>query len=375
MTTLSLTEEQQLLQKSAVRLFAERSPPGRVRKLRGDATGFSWELWRELAGLGWVGAHVPGEYGGSGLGFFELCLILESAGRTLTPEPFVSAALCATELLLLGGSEPQKSRWLSAIAAGEAVATVAEQERGSRYEFRKIATRATAEGDGHRLSGEKVQVLDAHVASLLIVPALTTASGGISLFLVDPRAGGVRIERQTRIDGRNAAIVVLHSVRVESGDVLGPLNEGATLLERMLERAAIGLSAEMLGAASRAFELTLEYLKSREQFGVKIGSFQALQHRAARLFIELELARSAVLAAARAVDSAPHEVPLLSALAKAACSDVFVHAANEGVQMHGGIGMTDEHDIGLYLKRARAADATFGDAAWHRARWASLLGY
>jgi alkylation response protein AidB-like acyl-CoA dehydrogenase len=372
---LALTEEQQLLQKSSVKLFAERSPPSRVRTLRGDPTGFSWELWRELAGLGWVGAHVPSEYGGSGLGFFELCLILESAGRTLTPEPFVSTALCATELLLLGGSEQQKSRWLSALASGEAVASVAEQERASRYDFRKIATRATAEGESYLLSGEKTQVLDGHLAALLIVPALTTAGGGISLFLVDPRAAGVRIERQTRIDGRNAAIVCLDSVRVGRAEVLGPLHEGAALLERMLERAAIGLSAEMLGAASRAFEITLEYLKNRRQFGVPIGSFQALQHRAARLFIELELARSAVLAAARAVDSAPDEVPLLSALAKAACSEAFVHTANEGVQMHGGIGMTDEHDIGLYLKRARAADATFGDAAWHRARWASLLGY
>ena len=185
----------------------------------------------------------------------------------------------------------------------------------------------------------------------------------------------MHIERQTRIDGRNAAIVRLDSVLVEKTDLLGPLHEGAPLLERTLERAAIGLAAEMLGAASRAFEITLEYLKNRRQFGVPIGSFQALQHRAARLFIELELARSALLAAARAVDSAPDEVPLLSALAKACCSDVFVHAANEGVQMHGGIGMTDEHDIGLYLKRARAADATFGDAAWHRARWAALKGY
>jgi alkylation response protein AidB-like acyl-CoA dehydrogenase len=375
LTSFALTEEQQLLQKSATRLFAERSPPSRVRSLRGDATGFSRELWSELAGLGWVGAHVPESHGGSGLGFVELCLILEAAGRTLTPEPFVSTSLCAGELLLLAGNEQQKGRWLPAIARGEAIASVAEQERGSRYDFRKIATRAAADPEGFRLSGEKVQVLDGHVAALLVIPALTTPDGALSLFLVDARSAGVHIERQARIDGRNAAIVRLDSVRVRASDVLGPLHEGATVLERMLERAAIGLSAEMLGGASHAFELTLDYLKSRRQFGVPIGSFQALQHRAARLFIELELARSAVLAAARAVDTAPDEVPLLSALAKASCSDVFVHTANEGVQMHGGIGMTDEHDIGLYLKRARAADATFGDAAWHRERWAKLKGY
>ena len=375
MTALALSEEQQSLQKDAARLFAERSPASRVRQLRGDAGGFSLKLWSELAGLGWVGAHVPERFGGSGLGFFELCLILEAAGRTLTPEPFLSTAVCATELLLLGGSEQQQRRFLPAFARGEMVASVAEQERGSRYDFRKLRTRATAGGGGFQISGEKTQVLDAHVASLVIVPALTGDTGAISLFLVDPRANGVHLERQTRIDGRNAAIVRFDSVRVETADLLGPLHEGAPLFERMLERAAIGLSAEMLGAASRAFELTLDYLKNRRQFGVPIGSFQALQHRAARLFIELELARSTVLAAARAVDSAPDDVPLLSALAKASCSDAFVHTANEAVQMHGGIGMTDEHDIGLYLKRARAADATFGDAAWHRARWAALKGY
>jgi acyl-CoA dehydrogenase len=373
--SLALTEEQLLLQKSAQQLFAERSPPSRVRQLRGDAIGFSPELWRELALLGWVGAHVPESQGGSGLGFFELCLILEAAGRTLTPEPLVSTTLCAAELLLLGGSESQRQRFLSAIARGELIATVAEQERGSRYDFRKIATRATRDAGGFRVSGEKTQVLDGHVAGLVIVPALSDDAGAISLFVIDPRSSGVQIERQTRIDGRNAAIVRFDAVRVEEADVIGPLHEGDELLERMLERAAIGLAAEMLGAASRAFEVTLEHLKNRRQFGVPIGSFQALQHRAARLFIELELARSSVLAAARAVDSAPDEVPLLSALAKASCSDVFVHAANESVQMHGGIGVTDEHDIGLYLKRARAADATFGDAAWHRARWATLNGY
>ena len=375
MTSFALTEEQRLLQQSAARLFAERSPAGRVRQLRGDATGYSPELWRELAALGWVGAHIPESHAGSGLGFFELCLILEAAGRTLTPEPFVSTALCASELLLLAGNDRQKSSWLSAIARGDAIASVAEQERGSRYDYRRIATRATPDAGGFRLGGEKTQVLDGHVAALLIVPALTGDAGATSLFLIDPRASGVQVERQTRIDGRNAAIVRLDGVRAEAADLLGPLHQGLPLLERMLDRAAIGLSAEMLGAATRAFELTLEYLKNRRQFGVPIGSFQALQHRAARLFIELELARSALLAAARAVDSAPDEVPLLSALAKASCSDAFVHAANEGVQMHGGIGMTDEHDIGLYLKRARAADATFGDAAGHRARWAALKGY
>jgi acyl-CoA dehydrogenase len=369
--TARLTEEQRLLAETAGNFFREHSPPSRVRQLRdsADAAGFSWELWKSMAELGWVACHMPEEHGGAGLGFLELCLVLEAAGRTLAPEPLLSTSLLASEVLQRSGNATLQRRLMPEIARGECVVSVAYQERKSRYDARRVETLARRDGDAFRVSGEKIQVLDGHVARALIVSANT--ENGIGLFVLEAPAPGLTITRQHRIDGRNAALVRLDDVRVSEADLAGDVD----VLEGALERAAIGLAFEMLGSATRAFELTLEHLKARRQFGVAIGSFQALQHRAARLYIELSLARAAALAAARAVDQSSEELPRLASLAKARCSDTFVLVANEAVQMHGGIGVTDEHDIGLYLKRARAADVTFGDAAWHRERWAALGGY
>jgi len=378
---LMLSEEQRLLSKTAEQFMQEHSPASRTRRLRDarDPLGFSWSLWRSMAELGWVGCHLPEELGGAGLGFLELCLVMQAAGRTLVPEPFVSTALLGAEALSLAGSAAQQTEFLPKIAGGEIVVTLAYQEKKSRYDAQRIVTTAERDDHGFVISGEKIQVLDAHVARALIVSARTRdrlgEKDGISLFVVDSGARGVEVVPQQRIDGRNAASVRLDGVRVTEAATLGAFNRGASVLERILDIAAIGLSAEMLGGATRAFELTLDYLKQRHQFGVPIGSFQALQHRAARLYIELELARSCVLAAALAVDEHAEQLPRLAALAKARCSDTFVQVTNEAVQMHGGIGVTDEHDIGLYLKRARAADVLFGDAAWHRQRWAALGGY
>ena len=367
-----LSEEQRLLASAARAFFAERSPVGRARKLRDaeDAVGFSRELWKEMAELGWVGCHLPSELGGAGLGFTELCLVLEAAGRTLVPEPFVSTSLLAASLLVAAG----EGRRLPEIARGEVVVAAAYSERGSRYDPQRIETRAAPDAAGFVLRGEKIQVLDGHVASSFIVSARTDEQR-ISLFLLDASTRGIDVTRQRRIDGRNAALMRLSDVRVTQHDLVGGLHQGGEVLEHALDLAAIGLACEMLGSARAAFELTLGHLKSRKQFGVPIGSFQALQHRAARLYIELSLAGAAAFGAARAVDAGSHELSRLASLAKALCSDAFVSVANEAVQMHGGIGVTDENDIGLYLKRARAADATFGDAAWHRARWAALGGY
>jgi alkylation response protein AidB-like acyl-CoA dehydrogenase len=248
-----------------------------------------------------------------------------------------------------------------------------EEAKGRGFDFARPKTRAARVGGGYALTGAKAQVLDGHVADAIIVTAMTDE--GLGLFLVDPKAAGVRITRQHRVDSRNVAQVALEDVRVGADDVVGRPGEAEPLLSSVLDRAAIGLSAEMLGGAEQAFADTVGYLKERVQFGVPIGSFQALQHRAARLFIELELCRSAVLAAARAVDDAPALVPQLASLAKARAADTFLHVAKEAIQMHGGIGMTDEHDIGFYLKRAQAAAVAFGDAAYHRGRWAALNGY
>ena len=374
---LIYNEEQELLAKTAREFVSANSPISRVRELRdsNDPTGFSRELWAQMSDLGWSGLRVPEEYDGLGLGLFDLCPVLEAAGRRLMPEPFISTILLGTHALMFGGTDAQKRAWLPSISAGEKLVAVAYQEAGSRYELDAVSTAAKrTPADGcYELTGVKVQVLDAHVADLLIVSARTEA--GVSLFLVDPAANGVNIERQIRLDGRNAALVRLGKVKVTEADVLGAPGFGVPLLEKVVDVAAVGLSAEMLGAATQALEDTLAYLNERIQFGVTIGSFQALQHRASRLFIDLSLARSALLAAARTIDEDPPNAPQMASMAKAKCSDTFSAVANEAVQMHGGIGVTDEHHIGFYLKRARAAAATFGDSAWHRARWATISGY
>ncbi|HVP30994.1 MAG TPA: acyl-CoA dehydrogenase family protein [Myxococcota bacterium] len=378
---LVLTEDQDLLSKTAADFVAEHSPVSRFRKLRDtrDATGFSRELWKEMAGLGWVGIPFPEEFGGAGLGFAELAVVLEQLGRKLAPEPFLSTVLLGGQALLLGGSDAQKKEWLPRLVSGDAILSVAYQEAKSRYDLRHVTTKAEKAGDGWTLTGEKIQVLDAHVADALVVAARTaggeTDAEGITLFLVRKGAPGLSVERQSRVDSRNAGLVRLAGVRVGPVDVVGEVGRGGALLERVVDRASAGLCAEMLGSMQQAAEDTFAYLKTRVQFGVPIGSFQALKHRAAKMYIELELARSCVMAAVRAVDANDEDLERLVSLAKARCSDAGVLIANEAVQMHGGVGMTDEYDVGFYMKRARVAEMTFGDATWHRDRFARLSGY
>jgi alkylation response protein AidB-like acyl-CoA dehydrogenase len=388
---LVLNEEQELLARTAREFVAGRSSLRRIRQLRdsGDADGFSRELWREMAALGWLGIVIPEEHGGAGLGYMDQMVVLEEMGRGLMPEPFLSTVLLGATALLLGGSAAQKKAHLPKVAAGEALLTIAYQEAGSRYDVHRVATKATKSGGGFVLSGQKIQVLDGHVADHLVVSSRTSGTGadaqGVTLFLVAADTPGVTIERQSRIDGRNVALVRFDDVRVDADAVVGAVDGGGDLLARVIDRAAIGLSAEMLGSMQAAFEMTNEYLKTRLQFGVVIGTFQALKHRAAKMYIELELARSAVMGAHRALDMAAlrardehHDdatIAKLASLAKARCSDAFVLIGNECVQMHGGIGVTDEADIGFFFKRARVAEMTFGDAAWHRDRTARLEGY
>jgi acyl-CoA dehydrogenase len=378
---LVLTEDQELIAKTAADFVKQKSPIARVRELRdsGDAVGFSRALWKEMAELGWVGIAFPEEHGGAGLGFAELAVVLEELGRTLAPEPFLSTVLLAGQALLLSGDAAKSATWLPRVCKGEAVLALAQQEARSRYDLGAVETQAERVGAGFRLRGEKIQVLDGHVADALVVVARTAGgpreTQGLTLFLVPQGAAGLSVTRQARVDGRNAALVRLEGVSVGSDAVVGAVDAGHELLARVIDRATVGLSAEMLGGMQQAFALTVEHLKSRMQFGVPIGSFQALKHRAANVFIELELAKSALMAAARAVDGAEPDLARLVSLCKARCSDAYVLATNEGVQMFGGVGMTDEYDIGFYMKRARAAELTFGDAAFHRARWATLSGY
>ena len=377
---LVLSSEAQMVRDTALEFFRERSPITALRRLRdtNDPDGFSRALWRQMAELGWTGFMVPEDHGGSGFGVTGLAQVMEAAGRTLAATPLLSTALLGASLLSLAGSEDQKADHLPPLVAGDALFALALEE-GSRHQPTRIATSAVKTADGYRLDGTKTFVLDGHVADTLIVAARTGGgtddATGITLFLVPANAAGVTRTRTIMVDSRNAARVRLDGVTVPVGAVLGPLGGAAGILDVVLDHARAVLAAEMLGSAAEAFERTVQYLKDRKQFGVPIGSFQALKHRAAQMFCEIEATRSAVVAACSALDEGGKDAAALAALAKAKASDTLFLCGNEGVQMHGGIGMTDEHEIGFFTKRARVALATFGNTAFHQDRYARLMGY
>ena len=380
MSDLVLTEEQQLLQSTAADFARQSLPVSRLRALRETGDGFSRDLWREMGNLGWPGMLLPEEYGGLGLGYADAVVVLEELGKALAPEPFLSTVLLAGNAVLLGGSAAQKQEILPRVASGEAVLAFAHHEPRARHRMHHVATRAAAQSDGSfTISGVKDVVLDGAAAERLVVSARTSGANddrdGISLFLVDPHAPGVTVTRQQLVDHRAAALVSLDGVKVLADAQVGTLGKGADVIDATLDRATVGLCAEMLGGMVRAAEMTFAYLKERKQFGVVIGTFQALKHRAARMFIEIELGRSVVMAAARALDEGSRDAAMLVSVAKARLSEGYVLVASESVQMHGGIGMTDEHDVGFYLKRARAAEILLGDAPYHRDRYAKLQSY
>ena len=362
-----LTEEQSMLRDAAKSWVQEKSPVTAFRKMRdsGVDIGYDAAAWNEMAEMGWAGVIIPEEYGGSSFGYLSMGLILEETGRTLTASPLLASALAAASALMLGGSDAQKSAWLPKIAEGKAVAALAIDE-GPHHAPDKVA----ASVGGGKLSGKKVFVLEGMAADVLLVSAKT--GDAIELYLVKADAAGVTRQKLSLADSRGAANITFENVAVSDAD---KLSGGAALLEKVLDRARAGVAAEMLGAANQAFDVTLDYLKTRVQFGQVIGSFQALQHRAAKMFTELELSRSAVEAALTAIDNDAPDVPELASLAKAKMGDTFHLVSNEMVQMHGGIGMTDAHDAGFYLKRARACEAAFGNQAFHRDRYARIQGY
>jgi alkylation response protein AidB-like acyl-CoA dehydrogenase len=376
--SLVLTEEQELIQQAAAEFLKEHAPIAHFREMREDATGFSKATWKEMAELGWAGIPFSEEVGGADLGLAELGVVLEECGRTLAPYPFLSTVVLGGGAVALGASEAQKQEILTGVCKGETLLALAFQETG-RFSPYGIGTKAEKAGDGFRISGEKVFVLDGHVADHLVVAARTSGTpgdrDGITLFLVQPDAEGCTVTRTIMIDSRNAAQVALSDVTVGADAVLGEVDRGADILDTVFDQATAALSAEMVGLMSEAFDRTVAYLKTREQFGVRIGSFQALKHRAATMFCEVELARAVSLDALRALDEdRPYASRVVSA-AKARCSDTASLVTCEGLQMHGGIGMTDEEDIGLFLKRAKATELTLGDATYHRDRFARLTGF
>jgi alkylation response protein AidB-like acyl-CoA dehydrogenase len=376
--TFVLSEEQESIRKTAQSFFGERVPVAHFRALRDarDHLGFSREIWRELANLGLLGMAVPETYGGAGLGFTELGLVLTESGRTLAPTPLLSTIVLGASAIALGGDDALKRALLPAVCAGEKLLAFAHEE-GARFAPYQIATRAQSSSDGYRLTGAKSLVLDGHVADELVVVARTSGEPGqregISLFLVPADAPGVTASRLSLVDSRGAARIRFDGAPARA--LLGREDAGADLLDVILERATIGLAAEMLGGIEEVFDRTIAYLKTRRQFGVPIGTFQALKHRAAHLFCEVELSKSIVADALAALDASRPDVAIVASVAKARTSDTFIAVTNEGVQMHGGVGVTDELDIGLFMKRARVTEMTFGTAAYHRDRFARLHGY
>ena len=378
--SLALTEEQELLRSTAREFVTEHAPVKELRRLRdsNDPDGFSRELRGQMAELGWAGIVLPEEFGGADLGYAELGVVLEECGRTLAATPFVSTVLLGANALLLAGNGPLKKDLLHAVSKGGLVLALALQE-GPHHAPYQVAATATPTRDGYTLSGKKTFVQDGHVADRLVVVARTSGKSGerdgLSLFLVPKSARGLTVTRTTMVDGRNSANLELRDVEVDKSSLIGTLGRGADVLDPVLDRATIGLSAELLGTITEAFERTVNYLKARKQFGVPIGSFQGLKHRAAEMFTQVELSRSIVLDALRAIDEKRPDLPVLASVAKARVSDTAFLVGNEAVQMHGGIGVTDEEEIGLFLKRARVAELTFGDGAYHRARFAALSGF
>jgi len=374
-----LTDTQEMLRDSAMTFLQENAPISALRTLRDtrDPVGFSRELWQRCAALGFAGVMIDESYGGSGLGAVEAGVIAEAIGTTLAPLPFLSTAVLCAALVGLYGNEGQRRALLPQIAAGRHLMALALDET-ARHRPERIATQARRDADGYVLDGSKVFVVDGHVADTLVVAARTGAGAGdgISLFLVPRDHAGVQVERCVLADATNAARIVFHAARVPADALLGSVGSGAQMLERVLDIGRAVLSSELLGIADASFARTLAYLKERRQFGKAIGEFQALQHRAAHLFAEIELARAAVLRCQQRLDEGHADGPdPLVCVAKAKAGDTATLAVQEGVQMHGGIGMTDEFDIGFFMKRARTAQEWLGDANWQLDRWATLRGY
>ncbi|MDJ0786777.1 MAG: acyl-CoA dehydrogenase family protein [Myxococcota bacterium] len=376
----ALTEEQALLQEQAKSWVREEAPVAKFREMRdsGSEHGFDKATWASMAEMGWAGILVPEEYGGVDLGYLTFGVVLEELGRQLTASPLFASGLVGTSALVLSGSDAQKQAWLPRVAEGSAILTLAVDE-GPRHAPSATGLVAEEKDGGFVLRGSKTHVLEGGSADAFVVVARTggepSSDAGISLFLVEADARGVSRQRLVTADSRGHARVDFDGVEVGSEALIGTRNEGAPVLHAVLDRARAGLGAEMMGVASQSFDMTLDYLKNRVQFGQVIGSFQGLGHRAAGLYTEMELARSCVEAALQALDREADDVPALCSLSKCKAGEFVHHMTNEMIQMHGGIGMTDEFDAGLYLKRARVLEATYGNPAFHRDRYATLKGF
>ena len=373
---LYLTEDQTTLQDTIRDFVADAAPVSHLRAFRdaNDATGFSRDLWKQFAEMGFTGIMVGEDHGGLGMGHVEAGVVLEEIGRNLSPSPFLTTAVAAVAALK---GTAAADRWFPGIVAGDTVAALAIDEGAKHRDT--VAMKAERSGNGFKLSGSKQFVTHGHVADLLIVAARTGGSAadanGITLFAVEKNAAGLTATPERLADSSIAARLTLDGVELDADAVIGEVDAGRAVLDRLLRAGRTGASAELLGVGGGAMDMTVTYLKQRKQFGTLIGSFQALQHRAAHLYSEMEVARAAVLKAQQLLDAGSDQADAAVSVAKAMTALATTLSVQEGVQMHGGIGMTDEYDIGFFMKRARVLAEMFGDANFHADRLAVAAGY
>ena len=377
---LVLNEEQEMLKESAQGFLAEHAPVSELRAQRdaGSDKGYSDTLWSQMANMGWAAILVPEEYGGLAFGHVGMAQIVEQSGRTLTASPLLSTAILGVTAINVAGSEVQKSELLEAIAGGELTMALAVDET-IHHDPVQTAMSAVSKDDGYVLNGEKRFVVDGSTADKLIVATRTSGSPGdmkgISLFLVDRTADGVKVQRTQMLDGRNAAIITFTNVEVSIDALLGEQDKGFAALSATLDAGNAHIAAELLGIAQESFDRTLHYMKERKQFGALIGSFQALQHRAAHWWSEIEMCKSVVLKVMQSLDEGDVKSSALASIAKAKLCEVAELSTNEAIQIHGGIGMTDEYEIGFFIKRARPAQMLLGGYNYHANRFALISGY
>ncbi len=377
---LVLTEEEQFLKDTAKSFADERSPITHFRSLRDHNDSLLWnqDLWNEMTKLGWPGILIPEEYGGSDFGITGISVILNECAKTLTPSPLFATGVIGAYSITNFGTEEQKQKYLPKIVNGELTTSLAIDE-SSHHNPANTEIIAKKEGSNFIINGKKTFVIDGASADLIILLARTSGNkgdmAGLTLFLVNSDSKGIDKIKLDMADSRNYANINFSEVEIPDSNILGDLETGGETVEDVLDIGRIAMASEMLGNAEAAFEMTLDYLKQRKQFGVLIGSFQALQHRAAEMFCEIELTKSSVMGAMKAADEGSNELQRLSSLAKTVAGETLHLISNEAVQMHGGIGVTDEYDIGFFLKRARVAEQIFGSSKYHTERYANLSGF
>lgn len=375
---LDLTEEQEMLRTSARDFLSKECTKTLVRKLEEDEKGYSPELWRKMADLGWMGLVLPEKYNGMGMGFMDLVILLQEMGRNILPGPFFSTVVLGSLPILSAGTEEQKKEFLPRIATGELILTLAFTEPSARYDAAGVNTKAVAQGDSFVIDGTKLFVENAHIADCLICVTRTkkgtTPEEGITLFLVDAKSPGIKCEIMPTIGADKLCEVVFKKVKVSKKNMLGKLNEGWPILAKTLEQATIAKCAEMVGGQEASMDMTLSYVKERVQYGKPIGSFQVIQHYCANMWMNVETSKDILYKAACSVAEGLPGSTSEVAVAKGWINEAYKFVTERAVQCHGAIGTTRDHDIGLYYRRAKAGELAFGDTDFQKELVARQLG-